>query len=327
MRAGFFLAIHKVGVYYELMPLLSLVVPCYNEQEVLHLFMEELTRVTATLGDVQTEVILVNDGSSDNTLAVIRELVGQYDCVRYISFSRNFGKESAMLAGFAAAKGDYVAVMDADLQDPPALLPDMLRAVREEGFDCAGTRRTTRKGEPPIRSLFARMFYRLINLISHTQLVDGARDYKLLSRKAVDALLSMPEYNRFSKGLYEWIGFRTKWLEFQNVERVAGETKWSFWKLFKYSLEGIVAFTTFPLALASVLGMLCMLVALVIIVTLCVRQILWHSSVDGWTSMVCIIVLLSGLQLFCAGIIGQYISKMYLEIKRRPHYIIAEQSE
>lgn len=309
------------------MPLLSLIVPCYNEQEALHPFMEELTRVTSSLGDVQTEVILVNDGSSDNTLPVIRELAGQYDCVRYISFSRNFGKESAMLAGFAAAKGDYVAVMDADLQDPPALLPDMLRAVREEGFDCAGTRRTTRKGEPPIRSLFARMFYRLINLISHTQLVDGARDYKLLSRKAVDALLSMPEYNRFSKGLYEWIGFRTKWLEFQNVERVAGETKWSFWKLFKYSLEGIVAFTTFPLALASVLGMLCMLVALVIIVTLCVRQILWHSSVDGWTSMVCIIVLLSGLQLFCAGIIGQYMSKMYLEIKRRPHYIIAEQSE
>ncbi len=309
------------------MPLLSLIVPCYNEQEALHPFMEELTRVTSSLGDVQTEVILVNDGSSDNTLPVIRELAGQYDFVRYISFSRNFGKESAMLAGFAAAKGDYVAVMDADLQDPPALLPDMLRAVREEGFDCAGTRRTTRKGEPPIRSLFARMFYRLINLISHTQLVDGARDYKLLSRKAVEALLSMPEYNRFSKGLYEWIGFRTKWLEFQNVERVAGETKWSFWKLFKYSLEGIVAFTTFPLALASVLGMLCMLVALVIIVTLCVRQILWHSSVDGWTSMVCIIVLLSGLQLFCAGIIGQYMSKMYLEIKRRPHYIIAEQSE
>ena len=324
MRAGFFLAIRKVGVYYEFMPLLSLVVPCYNEQEVLHLFMEELTRVAATLGDVQTEVIMVNDGSSDNTLAVIRELAGRYDCVRYISFSRNFGKESAMLAGFAAAKGDYVAVMDADLQDPPALLPDMLRAVREEGFDCAGTRRITRKGEPPIRSFFARMFYRLINLISHTQLVDGARDYKLLSRKAVNALLSMPEYNRFSKGLYEWIGFRTKWLEFQNVERVAGETKWSFWKLFKYSLEGIVAFTTFPLALASVLGMLCILVALVIIVCLCVRQILWHSSVDGWTSLVCVIVLLSGLQLFCAGIIGQYISKMYMEIKRRPHYIIAE---
>lgn len=326
-RVGFFSCNSYMRAYNELMPLLSLIVPCYNEQEALHPFMKELTCVTSSLGDVQAEVILVNDGSSDNTLPVIRELADQYDCVRYISFSRNFGKESAMLAGFAAAKGDYVAVMDADLQDPPALLPDMLRAVREEGFDCAGTRRTTRKGEPPIRSFFARLFYRLINLISHTQLVDGARDYKLLSRKAVDALLSMPEYNRFSKGLYEWIGFRTKWLEFQNVERVAGETKWSFWKLFKYSLEGIVAFTTFPLALASVLGMLCILVALVIIVCLCVRQILWHSSVDGWTSLVCIVVLLSGLQLFCAGIIGQYISKMYMEIKHRPHYIIAEQSE
>lgn len=309
------------------MPLLSLIVPCYNEQETLVLFMQELNRVTDSLEDVRTEVILVNDGSSDNTLPVIRELAGQYEGVRYISFSRNFGKESAMLAGFAAAKGDYVAVMDADLQDPPALLPEMLQAVQVEGFDCAGTRRITRKGEPPIRSLFARMFYRFINLISRTQLVDGARDYKLLSRKAVDALLSMPEYNRFSKGLYEWIGFRTKWLEFENVERVAGETKWSFWKLFKYSLEGIVAFTTLPLAMASILGMLCILVALMIIVFLSVRQILWHSSVDGWTSLVCIVVLLSGLQLFSLGIIGQYISKMYMEIKRRPHYIIAEQSE
>lgn len=232
-----------------------------------------------------------------------------------------------MLAGFAAAKGDYVAVMDADLQDPPALLPDMLRAVREEGYDCAGTRRITRKGEPPIRSLFARMFYRLMNVLSRTQLVDGARDYKLLSRKAVDALLAMPEYNRFSKGLYEWIGFRTKWFAYENVERVAGETKWSFWKLFKYSLEGIVAFTTFPLAVASILGMLFMLVSLIIIIALCVRQFVWQNSVDGWTSMVCIIVLLSGVQLFCVGIIGQYVSKMYMEIKRRPHYIVAEKSE
>lgn len=306
---------------------LSLVVPCYNEQEALYPFVEELHKVLTNLPDVSPEVIFVNDGSADNTLQVIRELADRYEWVRFISFSRNFGKESAMLAGFAAAKGDYVAVMDADLQDPPALLPDLLHAVREEGFDCAGTRRTTRKGEPPIRSFFARMFYRFINMISHTQLVDGARDYKLLSRKAVDALLAMPEYNRFSKGLYEWIGFRTKWFEFQNVERVAGETKWSFWKLFKYSLEGIVAFTTVPLALASLLGMMCMLVALLIIVTLCVRQMVWHSSVDGWTSMVCIIVMLSGLQLFCVGIIGQYVAKMYMEIKRRPHYIIAEQSE
>lgn len=310
------------------MILLSLIVPCYNEQEALLPFMEELTRVLPTLGDdVKTEVLMVNDGSADNTLDVIRRIEKQYDGVRYLSFSRNFGKESAMLAGFASARGDYVAVMDADLQDPPALLPELLRAVREDGYDCAGTRRTTRKGEPPIRSFFARMFYRLINVISHTKLVDGARDYKLLSRKAVEALLAMPEYNRFSKGLYEWIGFRTKWFEFENVERVAGETKWSFWKLFKYSLEGIVAFTTFPLALASILGMLFMLVALAIIVTLCVRQFVWHNSVDGWTSLVCIIVLLSGVQLFCVGIIGQYVSKMYLEIKRRPHYIVAEKSD
>jgi glycosyltransferase involved in cell wall biosynthesis len=309
------------------MILLSLIIPCYNEQEALRPFMEELSRVLPVLGDdVKTEVLMVNDGSSDNTLEVLRELEKSYECVRYLSFSRNFGKESAMLAGFAAAKGDYVAVMDADLQDPPALLPDMLRAVREEGYDCAGTRRTTRKGEPPIRSLFARMFYRLINAVSHTKLVDGARDYILLSRKAVDALLSMPEYNRFSKGLYEWIGFRTKWLEYENVERVAGETKWSFWKLFKYSLEGIVAFTTFPLAVASILGMLFMIISLIIIIALCVRQFVWQNSVDGWTSMVCIIVLLSGVQLFCVGIIGQYISKMYMEIKRRPHYIIDEQS-
>ena len=309
------------------MILLSLIIPCYNEQEALHPFMEELSRVLPVLGDgVKAEVLMVNDGSSDNTLEVMRELEKSYECVRYLSFSRNFGKESAMLAGFAAAKGDYVAVMDADLQDPPALLPDMLRAVREEGYDCAGTRRITRKGEPPIRSLFARMFYRLMNVLSRTQLVDGARDYKLLSRKAVDALLAMPEYNRFSKGLYEWIGFRTKWFAYENVERVAGETKWSFWKLFKYSLEGIVAFTTFPLAVASILGMLFMLVSLIIIIALCVRQFVWQNSVDGWTSMVCIIVLLSGVQLFCVGIIGQYISKMYMEIKRRPHYIIDEQS-
>ena len=309
------------------MPILSLIVPCFNEQDSLRPFMQELSRVLAELSDIQPEVILVNDGSSDGTLQVMRELSAEVDFVRYVSFSRNFGKESAMLAGFAESKGDYVAVMDADLQDPPGLLPEMLRVVREEGYDCAGTRRITRKGEPPIRSFFARLFYRFINLLSCTQLVDGARDYKLLSRKAVDALLSMPEYNRFSKGLYEWIGFRTRWLEYENVERVAGETKWSFWKLFKYSLEGIVAFTTVPLAFASLLGMLCMAVSLLVIVLLCVRHIIWNNPVHGWDSLVCIIVFLSGLQLFCAGVIGQYIAKMYMEIKRRPHYIIAEQSE
>ena len=203
----------------------------------------------------------------------------------------------------------------------------MLQAIREEGYDCAGTRRTTRAGEPVIRSFFARLFYRLINVVSSTRLVDGARDYKMLSRATVNAILALPEYNRFSKGLYEWIGFRTKWFEYENVERVAGETKWSFWKLFKYSLEGIVAFSTAPLALASLLGIGFLLVSLLSILLLCIRQLVWHDSVDGWTSMVCIIVFLCGLQLFSLGIMGQYLSRMYLEIKRRPHYIIAESSD
>lgn len=307
--------------------LISLVVPCYNESEALLPFMQELTRVLSTMQGVDAEVILVDDGSRDNTLELMQDLAREYRIVRWLSFSRNFGKEAAILAGLTAAKGDYAAVMDADLQDPPALLPDMLKAVREEGYDCAGTRRVSRKGEPLIRSFFARCFYRLINRMSSTQLVDGARDYKLLSRKALDALISMPEYNRFSKGLYEWVGFRTKWLEFENVERVAGETKWSFWKLFKYSLEGIVAFSTTPLTLSAVLGLLFMLISAVTMVCLVMRQYLYHNSVDGWTSMVCIILLLSGVQLFCFGIFGQYMAKMYMEIKRRPHYIVACSSD
>ena len=309
------------------MQLLSLVVPCYNEKDALFPFMEELEQILKTLQDIDTEVILVNDGSRDNTLAIMRDLGKKYSYVRYISFSRNFGKESAILAGLSAAKGDWVAVMDADLQDPPSLLPQMLKAVREEGFDCAGTRRVTRKGEPPIRSFFARRFYALMNMISDTKMVDGARDYKLLSRPAVDALVAMPEVNRFSKGLYEWIGFRTKWFSFENVERVAGETKWSFWKLVKYSIEGIVSFTTMPLKLAALLGTLFIFIAVAVIIALAIRQYLYHNSVDGWTSLVCILFLLSGIQLFCMGIFGQYLAKMYMEIKRRPHYIISESSD
>lgn len=309
------------------MAILSLVVPCYNEKEALPYFMEEVEKVTKEIKDIETEVILINDGSKDETIEVIRELKKSYSCIRYLSFSRNFGKESAILAGLAASRGDWTAVMDADLQDPPSLLPEMLKAIREEGYDCVGTRRSTRTGEPPIRSFFARMFYKLINKVSSTKLVDGARDFKLLSRPAVDALLSMPEVNRFSKGLYEWIGFRTKWIEFKNVERVAGETKWSFWGLFKYSIEGIVSFTTSPLILSALLGILFMFISIVTLLFLIARQLMYHNSVSGWTSMVCIILLLSGVQLFCLGIFGQYLAKMYTEIKRRPHYIIAERSE
>lgn len=312
---------------FSVVMLISLVVPCYNEAAALKPFMLELTRVLDTLTDVRAEVILVDDGSKDETLETMQELAQTYPCVRWLSFSRNFGKESAILAGLKEAKGDFAAVMDADLQDPPALLPDMLKAVREEGYDCAGTRRLSRKGEPPIRSFFARCFYRIINRMSSTKLVDGARDYKLLSRQALDALLSLEEYNRFSKGLYEWIGFRTKWFEFENVERVAGQTKWSFWKLFKYSLEGIEAFSTTPLVLSAWLGLLFMMISVIALVGLIVRQFVYHNSVSGWTSMVCIMLLLSGVQLFCFGVFGQYLSKMYLEIKRRPHYIVARSSD
>ncbi len=309
-----------------LMQTLTLVVPCYNESETLHAFMEEVLRVSRELSDIQMELIFINDGSRDNTLEGIKALAARYPQVRYISFSRNFGKESAILAGLKQASGDYVAVMDADLQDPPSLLPQLLCAVREEGYDCAGTRRMNRKGEPPIRSFFARCFYRVINLISDTKLVDGARDYKLLSRKALQALLSVQEYCRFSKGLYEWIGFRTKWFEYENIARVAGESKWSFWKLFKYSLEGIQAFSTTPLVLAAMLGLSFMAISLLAITLLALRQFVYHNSVDGWTSLICAMLLLSGVQLFCLGIFGQYLAKIYLEVKKRPHYLIAEES-
>ena len=307
-------------------PLLSLVVPCYNEEKALPCFIKEVQRVMPQIGKVDVEVILVNDGSKDNTLGVMQQISSEFEFVRYVSFSRNFGKESAILAGLKEADGDWVAVMDADLQDPPSMLPEMLRIVCEEGYDCVGTRRISRKGEPPIRSFFARCFYKIINKIADVKLVDGARDFKLLSREAVDALVALPEVNRFSKGLYEWIGFRTKWLEFENVERVAGETKWSFWGLVKYSIEGILSFSTAPLVLSVLLGLTFMFLALGGIAVLVARQLIYHNSAYGWTSMVCIILLLSGVQLFCLGIIGQYISKMYTEIKRRPHYIISERS-
>ncbi len=306
--------------------LLSLIVPCYNEEQSLSSFIRETLTVLQTIENLEGEIIFIDDGSSDGTLRLIRELREKHPCVRYISFSRNFGKESAILAGMQAARGDYAAVMDADLQDPPALLPEMLKAIREEGYDCVGTRRTTRKGEPPVRSFLAYCFYRLINRLSDTKLMDGARDYKLLSRKALDALLSMPENNRFTKGLYEWIGFRTKWLTYENIERTAGESKWSLWRLFKYSLVGIISFTSFPLHLSALLGILFMGISLLLILSLSIRQIIYHSSVDGWTSLVCIILLLSGIQLFSLGIIGQYLSRMFTEIKRRPSYIISEQS-
>ena len=307
--------------------LLSIVVPCYNEQEALPYFYKEICRVAEEMKashGADFEFIFVDDGSKDKTLSIARELHKQDARVRYISFSRNFGKEAGILAGLEAAKGDYVAMMDADLQDPPALLPQMLDALLEEDYDCAAPRRTNRKGEPPIRSFFARMFYKIINRLSDADIVDGARDYRLMRRRMVDAILALPEYNRFSKGIFGWVGFKTKWLEYVNVERVAGETKWSFWKLFLYSLEGIVAFTTAPLALASLIGIIFCVLAFVMILFIIVRTLLFGDPTSGWPSLVCIIFLCSGVQLFCMGVLGQYLAKTYMEVKHRPVYIVRE---
>ena len=309
------------------MPIISIVVPCYNEEEALPLFYQEATRVAGEMSGIDFEFVFIDDGSRDNTLSVLRRLAAADRRVRFVSFSRNFGKEAGMLAGLEAATGDYVALMDADLQDPPALLPELYRAVTEEGYDCAATRRTTRAGEPPIRSFFARRVYRLIHKISDADIVDGARDYRLMRRAVVDAILSMREYNRFSKGIFGWVGFRTKWIPFVNVERVAGETKWSFWKLFRYSLEGIVAFSTVPLALASVLGVLLCLIAFVFILVVLVKTLAFGDPVGGWPSMICVILFLGGVQLLCIGILGQYLSKTYLETKRRPIYLVRETEE
>ena len=309
------------------MALITIVVPCYNEEQALPLFYQEITRVAQEMAPVDFEFLFVDDGSKDNTLPVLRSLAEADKRVRFLSFSRNFGKEAGMLAGLQHAKGDFVALMDADLQDPPSLLPKLYHAVTQEGYDCAATRRTTRQGEPPIRSFFARQFYRLINRISDADIVDGARDYRLMRRSVVNAILSLGEYNRFSKGIFGWVGFKTKWVPYENVERVAGETKWSFWKLFRYSLEGIVGFSTVPLAMASVLGVVLCLAAAVAILVIVVKTLLFGDPVGGWPSMMCAILFLGGVQLLSIGILGQYLAKTYLETKKRPVYLVRETEE
>ena len=303
---------------------LTAIVPCYNEEAALHYFYEEMQKVMQEMQDVEFELLFINDGSKDHTLTVMKELAEKDARVKYISFSRNFGKEAAIYAGLENSDGDLTVIMDADLQDPPSLLPEMYHAIVDEGYDSVATRRVNRKGEPPIRSFFARNFYRLMNRISKADIVDGARDYRLMNRPFVNALLEMGEYNRFSKGLFGWVGFQTKWLEFQNVERVAGETKWSFWKLFLYSIDGIVAFSTVPLSIAAFLGVMMCLIAAAAIVFIIVRQLLYGGSAFGWPSMVCIIMFLGGIQLLCIGILGSYLAKTYLEVKKRPIYICKE---
>lgn len=303
------------------MDLITIVVPCYNEEATLALFYEAVTAVTDKMSGAEYEFLFVDDGSRDKTLEKLIQMAQADPRVKYISFSRNFGKEAGIYAGLENAAGDYVVIMDADLQDPPALLPEMYHAVSAEGYDSVGARRVTRKGEPPIRSFFARLFYTLINKVSDVQLVDGARDYQMMSRAVVDAILSMQEYNRFSKGIFEWVGFRKKWLEYENIERVAGETKWHFWSLFVYAMQGIMAFSTTPLVISSVFGLLCCTLAVIMIFVIIFRTLVFGDPTAGWPSLVCIILLLSGIQMLGIGILGQYLAKTYMETKKRPIYL------
>ena len=303
---------------------ISLIIPCYNEEEALPTFYEEVDKVSALLEGYEVEMLFVDDGSKDKTLDTLKGFAEKDARVKYLSFSRNFGKESAMYAGFCNATGDLVAVMDADMQDPPSLLPQMIKIIEEEGYDSVATRRVTRKGEPKIRSFFARMFYKIMGRISDVDVVDGARDFRLMKRKMVDSIVAMGETNRFSKGIFGWIGFKTYWLEYENVERVAGQTKWSFWKLFKYSLEGITNFSDAPLKIASWSGIFFTFVSVIALLVVFIRALCFGDSVAGWPSTICIILFVAGVQLFCLGMMGQYIAKIFRETKKRPIYIISE---
>lgn len=305
---------------------ISIIVPCYNEQEALPYFYEEITKVFSDM-NYDYEVLFVNDGSKDDTLKILIGFAEKDEHIKYFSFSRNFGKEAAMYAGFCNAKGDFVAVMDADMQDPPSLLPQMVEILEMGEYDSVATRRVDRAGEPPIRSWFARKFYWLINKVSDADIVDGARDFRLMKREMVDAIVAMGEQNRFSKGIFGWIGFNTYWLPYENVERVAGETKWNFWKLFKYAIDGIINFSQAPLSIASWFGIGMTGISVILIIFLIVRHLIFGNAVSGWDSLMCAIIFIGGIQLFAIGIMGQYIAKGYSETKKRPHYIISKTND
>lgn len=306
-------------------PEISIVIPCFNEEEAIPIFYEETLKVLKTMPLSSFEFVFVDDGSSDKTLEIIKEISVKDNSVHFVSFSRNFGKEAALYAGLSKTNGDFISVMDVDLQDPPSLLPQMLEAILKEGYDCAATRRVTRKNEPPVRSFFARKFYKIMGKLSDVPVVDGARDFRLMTKKYKDAVLSLLERNRFTKGIFPWVGFKTKWFAYENVERVAGKTKWSFWKLFLYSIDGIIGFSTKPLAFSAVAGILSLAVTFVLIILIAVRRLVFGDPVQGWASLVCFITFFYGLQLFCTGISGLYISKIYTEVKHRPIYIIKEE--
>ncbi len=303
--------------------LISLIIPCYNEQDVIPIFYNETAKELKHMR-VDYELLFIDDGSRDNTMKILHKLAGEDSRVHYLSFSRNFGKEAAMYAGFCNVQGDYVVVMDADLQDPPSMLPQMLEILQSGEYDCVAARRTTRKGESKIRSWFARRFYQIINRISDADIMDGARDFRMMKREMADTIARMEEYNRFSKGIFGWVGFRTYWLPYDNISRAAGKTKWNFWKLFRYAVDGMISFSQVPLSVASWFGLLMTMVSFVSVVVIVLRRLIWGDPVAGWASTVSIMTFIGGIQLFCMGIMGQYISKIYMEVKRRPHYIIAE---
>ena len=308
-------------------PVISLIIPCFNEEESLAPLYRELCAVSASMGErhgLEFEFLLINDGSRDQTLQMLREMAEKDSRLHYISFSRNFGKEACLYAGLQNCTGDYIAVMDADLQHPPSMLAEMYEGIVNEGYDCVAARRSSRDGEPPLRSFFARGFYRMINRISKTKLIDGATDFSMMTRQLVEAILTLPEYNRYSKGIYSWVGFETKWLPYQNVERASGSSKWSFWKLFLYSLDGIISFSTAPLAIASVSGIFLFLIAIIIICYVVIKTLLYGDPVAGFPTLICAICFIGGIQLFCIGILGQYLAKTYLEVKKRPVYIVKE---
>lgn len=306
---------------------ISIIVPCYNEQQTLPLFYKEIVSIIEKMNYINFEIIFIDDGSNDKTLDILRELKEKDLRINYISFSRNFGKEAAIYAGLENSSGDFISLMDVDLQDPPYLLIDMYKIIiNNENIDCVATRRVSRKGEPIIRSFFAKCFYKLINKISKTEIVDGARDYRIMTRRMKDSILKVSEYNRFSKGIFSWVGYNTKWIEYENIERVAGKTKWSFWKLLIYSVEGIVAFSTVPLSIAAIIGALLCIIAIIIIVIIVIKTLIFGDPVSGWPSLACIIIFIGGIQLFSIGILGQYLSKTYLETKKRPIYIVKEQN-
>ncbi len=324
LKVTFFLnleIIYNISNKIYIMNLLSIVVPCFNEDESVGIFLEEIQK---TLKDYNFEVIYVNDGSSDNTLKYIKELASKNSNVKYISFSRNFGKESAIFAGLKYASGDYICLMDADLQHPPKLIPEMLEAVLDEGYDVAAARRVSRKGEPKIKSFFSHRFYKVFNRISDIDMVEGATDYRIMTRQVVDSVLNLPEYNRFSKGLFQWVGFDTKWIEYENIERIAGESTWSFWGLIKYSIEGLVAFTTLPLSVSTFLGMVFSVIAFIYMLFIIIRYLIYSEAVPGYPTLICSLLLLGGIQLLSIGVLGKYLEKTYFEAKNRPIFIVKE---